>query len=206
MRTACIDTDPQGSCLAWGKRREETAPAIEGMNQPLDATLAKLRRMGADLVLIDSPPSIQPAINIAAARADLCLIVTGVGPEDIESVGSTTEIVRSLKKPCAIILNRCPPRAQSISLAKAALTTFKLPVCPTSLTQLVAHQYASANGQTAQEGEPGGKAATEIAAVWAWIKNQGWLEDEDAPAAAGQGSSCDGKAIGELCETRAHRR
>jgi chromosome partitioning protein len=72
-------------------------------------------------------------------------------------------------------------------MAKAALTAFKMPVCPTTLTQLVSHQYASAEGQTAQEMEPNGKAAREIEALWSWIKNNGWLEE--APAA--------GRRVGE---------
>jgi chromosome partitioning protein len=177
MKTAICDTDPQGSCLAWGKRREEPAPTIEGMDQPLGAKLALLKKLGADLVLIDTPPSIQPAINLAAANADLCLIVSGVGPEDVEAVGATADIVRSLKKPSAIILNRCPSRAQSVSMARAALTTFHLPVCPVALTQLVAHQYASADGLTASELEPNGKAARELEALWKWISAQGWLAE-----------------------------
>jgi chromosome partitioning protein len=185
LRAGLVDTDPQGSSIAWGKRREAPAPTIEGMDQPLTAKLSKLRRMGAQIVTVDSPPSIQPSINIAANAADLCLIVSGVGPEDVEAVGATVEIVRSLKKTAAIILNRCPPRAASISMARAALTTFKIPVCPVSLTQLVAHQYASANGLTAQEEEPDGKAAKEIASVWAWIRQQGWLQ-EAQPERAGE--------------------
>src|SRR4051812_38333543 len=162
-------------------------PAVEGTDQPLADKLLQLRNRGAEIVLIDTPPSIQPVINLAAQQADLCLIASGIGPEDVEAVGSTAEIIKNLRKPGAIILTRCPPRAQAISMAKAALTAFKLQVCPTTLTQLVSHQYASAEGQTAQEMEPNGKAAREIAALWNWINAQGWLDE--APAA--------GRRVGE---------
>jgi chromosome partitioning protein len=179
-RAAIIDTDPQGSCLAWARRREADMPAVEGTDQPLADKLLQLRNRGAEIVLIDTPPSLQPVINLAAHQADLCLIASGIGPEDVEAVGGTAEIVKNLRKPGAIILTRCPPRAQAVSLAKAVLTAFKLPVCPTTLTQLVSHQYASAEGQTAQEMEPHGKAAREVTALWNWLKSQGWLADEPA--------------------------
>lgn len=180
FKVAIVDTDPQGSCLAWARRREAEAPTVEGIEQPLADKLVKFRRRGADLVLIDTPPSVQPTINLAAQQADYCLIPSGVGPEDVEAVGGTADIVRNLKKPSAIVLTRCPPRAQAISLAKAALATFHIPVCPASLTQLVAHQYASAEGETVSEMEPNGRAAAEIAALWKWIVAQGWMQADTA--------------------------
>jgi hypothetical protein len=46
-----------------------------------------------------------------------------------------------------------------------------MPTCPTALTHLMSHPYASAEGQTAQEREPKSKAAAELAEVWAWLKS-----------------------------------
>lgn len=56
-------------------------------------------------------------------------------------------------------------------MARAALTAFPMPTCPTAITHLMSHPYASAEGQTAQEREPKGKAAAELAEVWAWLKS-----------------------------------
>jgi len=54
MRTAIIDADPQGTVLAWAKRREAKAPAVYGLDgTTLEARLAGLRAAKADLVVID---------------------------------------------------------------------------------------------------------------------------------------------------------
>ncbi len=50
-------------------------------------------------------------------------------------------------------------------------TAFPMPTCPTAITHLMSHPYASAEGQTAQEREPKGKAAAELASVWDWLKS-----------------------------------
>jgi len=140
--------------------------------QPPDAGCARRGKGqgGGDIVFIDTPPHAQPIINIAAEAADACLLVTGPYPEDLEQVGAVASIVSSLSKPAGIILNKSPPKTHALTLARAALTTFKIPTCPTSITHLVGHPYASAEGLSIQEREPDSKGAREIAAVWEWVK------------------------------------
>jgi chromosome partitioning protein len=70
-----------------------------------------------------------------------------------------------------IILNRTATKSSALQLALGALSTFGLPVCRTAIVQRVAHPYSSASGMTAQEYEPGGLAAKEIAQVWKWAKD-----------------------------------
>jgi hypothetical protein len=41
------------------------------------------------------------------------------------------------------------------------------------MAQLVTHAYASAEGETANEREPDGKAAKEVNSVYAWLKKEG---------------------------------
>src|SRR5262245_35425438 len=81
-KTAVIDADPQGTVIAWGKRRQFDAPAIVALAASTIAeVVADFRSKGAELVVIDTPPHAQPIINLAAAAADLALIVTGPYPE-----------------------------------------------------------------------------------------------------------------------------
>ena len=172
-RTCILDTDPQGTVVRWGKRREAAAPAVlalEGLN--IDAALRQLERRGGQVAIVDTPPHSQPIINMAVRAADAALLVTGPNPEDLEQVGVAAAIARGLKRPCGIILNKTMARVTSLTLARAALTSFQLPVCPIAVSQLVVHPYASAEGLTAQEREPESKAASELAAVWSWIKTK----------------------------------
>jgi len=172
-KAALIDTDPQGTVMAWGKRRKLDAPAVMGLGtHTIAQALAELQRQGAEMVVIDTPPHSQPIINLATASSGLALIVTGPYPEDLEQVGAVTAIVKNLGKPSAIILNKTPTRSHALTLARSALATFAMPICPTAITQLVTHPYASATGQTAQEREPSGKAAAELGELWQWLAQQ----------------------------------
>jgi hypothetical protein len=43
------------------------------------------------------------------------------------------------------------------------------------MTNLIVHSHAAAEGMTAQEREPKGKAATEIKSIWDWLVEKGIL-------------------------------
>ena len=172
-KAAIVDADPQGTIVAWGKRRQQPVPGIFPVAEmSISKAVAEAKRRGAEFVVIDTPPSTQPIINSAAGAADSCLIVTGVGIEDLEAIAPTAQIARALKKPAAIILNKTSRNA-TLNLAKAALGTFRIPVCPITISQLVAHQYAASSGETAQEYDSSSKAAQEIEQAYQWLKSQG---------------------------------
>ena len=171
IKVAILDADPQGTVVSWGRRRQFPAPAVTSLGaRGMVEALADLAERGAGLVVIDTPPHAQPVINFAASVADAALLVTGPYPEDLEQVGVVAGIVRGLDKPSGIVLNKTPSRTHALTLARAALTTFNMPLCPIAITQLVAHPYASAEGMSAQEWEPDSRAAAELAELWAWVK------------------------------------
>jgi chromosome partitioning protein len=158
--------------MAWGRRRKLDAPAIVALGAlTIAGAVRELAGRGADLVVIDTPPHAQPIISAAASVADAAILITGPYPEDLEQVGVAAGIVQSLGKPAGIVLNKTPPKSHALVLARAALTAFQLPICPTALTNLVSHPYASAEGLTAQEREPTSRAAAEVVEVWAWVKD-----------------------------------
>lgn len=133
--------------------------------------VAELEGRGAEFIVIDTPPHDQPIINIAAEVADAALIVTQPYPDDLQEVGVAAAILHRVGKAAGIVLNNTPTRAHALTMARAALTAFPMPTCPIAITHLMSHPYASAEGQTAQEREPKGKAAAELAEVWDWLKS-----------------------------------
>jgi chromosome partitioning protein len=170
-KAAILDADPQATIVSWGKRRQPSAPFILGLgNRSIRDALSEIEGRGGEFAVIDTPPHAQPIINIAAEAADASLVVTGPFPEDLEQVGAVISIVVRLAKPAGIVLNKTSPKATALSLARAALATFNLPTCPTAITQLVGHPYASAEGLSIQEREPSSRGTAEIAAVWEWAK------------------------------------
>lgn len=168
-----VDTDEQASMTKWGQRRPHAQPTIlHTAKGSVRQHLATLRRAKADLALIDTPPNVQPIINLAVAEADAALIITGVFFDDLEQVSVLVDMLKQLKKPAAIVLNRTPTRAAALTLARNALGTFNLPICPQPISLLVAHPYAGAEGLSASEREPNGRAAEELGKMWAWLVKQ----------------------------------
>lgn len=171
-RVAIIDADPQATVVAWGKRRKHNAPHIIALGGlTIASQIEALAGRGADLIVIDTPPHAQPIINMAAETAKACLIVTGAFLEELETVATMANIAKTLRRPSAIVLNRVG-RSHALTLARTALGTFGLPVCPIAMAQLVTHAYASAEGETANEREPGGKAAQEVTEVYNWLRKE----------------------------------
>ena len=151
LRTAIIDADPQGTILAWAKRRAAKAPAVYGLEgTTLETRLASLQAATADLVVIDTPPSVHPIIGMAAQASDLVLVVTGPYPDDLSAIGSTVQIAKGQGRGGGIILNRTPSKSSALQLARGALAVFELPICPTAIMQRVAHPYSSSEGMTAR--------------------------------------------------------
>ena len=169
-----IDTDPQGTVALWAKRRPHAAPTIVHIGSgTVEGHLATFRSAGADFVAIDTPPNVAPIINVAVTQANSVLIVCGVYGEDLEQVAVLADMVIKLEKPSAIILNRVPQGASALREARNALSTFRLPICPTAIIQRVTHPYASVEGLTASEREPGSKAAEELSKMYEWLKKEG---------------------------------
>ncbi|MBF0332656.1 MAG: ParA family protein [Alphaproteobacteria bacterium] len=168
-RSAIIDADPQGTIVAWASRRVAKAPAVVALDgQPLDATAARWRQAGAEVIVIDTPPHARAVIALAAELADVVLIPVRPSPDDLAAVGPTVEIVRALNRPYGIVFNAAPPRGAALALARAALSAFGH-VCPIAVVERLGHQYAAAEGLTVLEREPKSNGAEEIRAVWRWL-------------------------------------
>jgi len=173
QRVALLDADPQGTVVKWRARREAEAPTVVAVDgAAIEPTLKQLRAAGADLVVIDTPPHLRATVGIVSRVADAIIVPTRPTPEDLESLGETLGLVRGgPREPrTGLVFNAVPPRSAQLVLAKAAVAAFGLPVSPVAITERVGHPYASAEGLTAPEREPGSPAAGEIQLLWAWIR------------------------------------
>ena len=90
---ALIDTDPQGSLAAWWNERPSDAPAFVSTSlAQLPADIERLRLEGCRLVVIDTPPAINMAIQRVINLADLVVIPTRPSPHDLRAVAGTLEM------------------------------------------------------------------------------------------------------------------
>ena len=181
LAAAIIDTDPQKSATEWGEQREEAdidAPSVIALgSKSLASIVTDLRKRGASLVVIDTPPHSAPAINAALDVSTSAVMVTRPNPMDIRALEATWGIVCRMSKPSAVVFTQAPPgnRARALGLARGRLEELKIPFCPTPISYTLSFPYAQAEALAVQEREPTGKARAEIAEIWAWMKRNAIL-------------------------------
>lgn len=171
-RVCIIDADPQESATAWASAREAHTPIVATAQAgELEAALDAAKSEGMSFVVVDSPPHAAPAASQIARRAELVLIPVRPSAFDLAAVPAAVEIVRAAKVRGAFILSACPFRAPETGETRAALEAYGLPIVPQEITDRRAFARAVTTGSAVTEFESDGKAAEEIRALWAWIRD-----------------------------------
>jgi len=171
---AVIDLDPQASSAGWKDTRSDENPVVISIpHTRLNQALQTAANAGADIALIDTAPHSEAAAIAAARAADLILIPCRPGILDLRAIATTAELVKLAGKPAFVVLNSMPPRATNLLAdAKAAVAVHGVEVAPVVIQQRAAFAHSLTTGQTAEEYEPGGKAAEEIAELFAWVRSK----------------------------------
>lgn len=182
---AILDMDPQGTSYEWGKRRKATAmeqaeeagedPAEVAVNPAVIAVTQanykdewqRLKDLGADLVIIDTPARLDTWAMNAAELSDLVIIPAKPTVKDLERVEASIKLACTTEtRPAFIVLNQVRPQGDRTAQAEEFIKAKRYPVCPARLGFRVAFEDADTIGQTPQEYEPKGQAALEIAHVY----------------------------------------
>lgn len=175
VRTVLLDLDPQASATIWHDSREAEYPDVAPA-QPtrLPRMLEKAAEGGCGLAILDTPPNADNTTAAAIEAADYVLIPMRPAARDLAAVQSTIRYVRDVaRKPFAVLLSACPTNTRTITdEVAAALAEARVPLCPVRIHQRVAHYSHVNSGLTATEAEPSGKAAEELAQLWAWVAEQ----------------------------------
>jgi chromosome partitioning protein len=170
---ALLDLDPQTSATEWGDVRESEFPHVQSI-QParLTKTIAQMKEIGADVVVLDTAPHSEATALDAARASDLVLIPCKPSIMDLRALTKTIDLVKLVSVPAFAVLNGV--QHHSLSAAAEAAQTINehlgLPVCPVTLGERVAFNRCLITGHAAQEIEPQSKAAGEIASLRDWIE------------------------------------
>lgn len=169
---AVIDLDPQASAAGWKDSRPAETPVVVSIPATrLPQALDLARGAEAELVLLDTAPHSSDVALAAAEAADVVLIPCRAGILDLRAIGATARLAKIAGKPAYVVLNSLPPRATNvIADARDAVAVHGLEVAPVTIQQRAAFAHALTAGQTAQEYEPNGKAADEVAQLYAWLR------------------------------------
>lgn len=173
-----VDTDPQATASQWGQWRSGEAPDVIdcASHAPLPRKLAQAVELGAEFIVIDTPPHADIMAREACRAADLILIPCRPRTFDLSAARTTAELVKASGKPAFVVFVAGPPKA-SILYAEAAevIAATGLPMAPVMLPERGDFHHSTGAGRTAQEFAPKGKAAADVAALWSWVSQQvGW--------------------------------
>lgn len=168
--TLVIDLDPQTSAAEWKDARVEERPYVMAVpSSRLKKTLETAKEHEAEVAILDTAPHSEGTALEAARAADLILVPCQPSIMDLRAMRKTADLINHLKKPIYAVLNEVAPQGTVADEAGRAITAqFGIAVCPVRLGQRVAFNRCLLTGQTAQEYDPGGRAAQEIAALHAW--------------------------------------
>lgn len=166
---ALIDTDPQGSLAEWWNVRAAETPvfaqcAVAGLSD--DVT--RLRGLGINLLVIDTPPAIETTIAEVVRVADLVIIPARPSPHDLRAAGATVELVERLGKPLVFVINAAAPRARITAEAVFALSQHGT-LAPAMIHQRTAYAASMIDGRTVMELPNEERATAEIGALWDYV-------------------------------------
>lgn len=164
--TAIIDLDPQASAAKWSDRREAELPVVISAHASrLSRELARVEESGGELIILDTAPHSDSAALEAAKAADMVLVPCRPAILDLEAITNTLDLVRTVNANVHVVMNAVAAQGNEAKEAAEAIAGLDVPVCPVQLVNRVAFSRALISGQTAQEFEPDGKAASEASAL-----------------------------------------
>jgi chromosome partitioning protein len=168
--TAIIDLDPQASAADWADTRTTPPEAVAIPPARLAAVLDKFRANGCAFVVIDTGRDSNNAGYTAAQAADLILVPCRIGRFDFRALGRTLDLAKLAGKAAHIVFNDLAPRSTKLRAeAVEALAPTGCAIAPAHLSHRAIFRDAPTNGQTAQEAEPNGAGAAEVASLFAWV-------------------------------------
>lgn len=170
---AILDLDPQASATKWGDRREGDLPVVLSVHASrLGKEIERAREAGCELLFIDTAPHSDSAALEAIKHASLVVVPCRPAILDLEAITNTLELVNYKKIPVFVLLNSVAAVGVDGDEAVEAIKELGAEVCPQRLVNRVSFSRSLITGQSVQEIEPKGKAASEIKEVHKFIREQ----------------------------------
>lgn len=166
---AMVDTDPQGSLSDWWNARAADTPYYARVSVPrLEKDLERMRLLGIDLLIVDTPPAITSTIAEVIRLADLVVIPTRPSPHDLRAAGRTVDLVERFGKPMVFIINAATPRARITNEAVIALSQHGT-LAPSIIHHRTDFAASMIDGRTVMEIDGTCRSAVEVAQLWSYL-------------------------------------
>jgi chromosome partitioning protein len=180
---ALLDTDPQGSAIAWSNARATSSNGTSSRTKRLigeltvvaidpadvEDALREARRDRFTLAIIDTAPRAAPLAAAVIRAATFALIPQRPSAFDLAALDRTVAIVNAAKTPALIVLNACPARAPEVDEAREVCKGHGLAVADVAIGDRRAFARAVQTGRAVEEFSPRSPAAAEIRELWVLI-------------------------------------
>lgn len=180
LKTLGLDFDRQQTLAKWAARREKTREAFPDFAsahvQPAslqDWRGALTMREGRDLVIMDTPPSVEdhlPAIDGLGLAADLVLVPSVCTQDDVEAVAPWIRALSEKGLRATVILNRANRRTSSFGRMRGTLIKAGQ-VCPTEIPQLEDIHVPSVKGLTLLDYSKS-RGIAPFEEIWAYVRRE----------------------------------
>lgn len=166
-KVCIVDADPSQNSMTWFSTRGDIMPRIPVVANPnfrtIRATVEDLyNNQGYDIVIIDSPPSLERIAEEIILLAHLVIIpVTPTGGNDIWSTEQIAEKIQEMQKvkeraiPSFFAINKYQPHINVHKMFMAALEhhseTYEIKILDTKLNLRSAYGVANIHGQGVYE-------------------------------------------------------
>jgi len=169
-RVVVIDLDAQANLAEWFNDREAETPDYARCElDQLDDAVKTLTQGNYTLAVIDTPASDVAALRAALVVSDAVLMPVQPSPNDLRAAPATMQEIEKSGKRFALVLSRRVARTRISEDAIIALGNIGT-VCPVVIGSRTVYAAAMIDGRTAQEIEPNGPAADEVASLWKFAK------------------------------------
>jgi chromosome partitioning protein len=172
-----IDRDPQETTTKWWQRRQSLQPTprrpdlLDLDGTTLTGAAVMLRKRDKGVAFVDTRPAVSEPEAEAARVADMVIVPVRPSPDDLEAVGETLKILRRLDKRVVLVVNAAKNEVRARD-ARAALSRYPVPVCPTHIADRAVYLDASLEGRGVGEmrGSAARDAHAELLKLWTWIQ------------------------------------
>jgi chromosome partitioning protein len=187
LKVLVIDLDPQQSAERWHAIRQRTTgskddPSIAaGPYTKLPEMLRTARKLGAELVLIDTPPKLDKAITAALGPATMAIVPVKSSILDLQALEDCARIVdlARARSKTVVVMNAVPTGKARDAAAKEIARyaeRHELEAMPERLSELPAYAQGLKIGRGVTETDANGTAAKEITALLEAL----WARDADS--------------------------
>lgn len=180
-----LDFDAQGTLATWGRRREALRQALpDCLPVPVHqadlsdwrSAIKKARTSGADVIFIDTPPSVE--VNISAilslsAEADILLVPCQPSQDDLDSAAPWMERLIGAGVRAAFVLNKANRRTRSFGAIRTRLLSLGH-MCPVEVPALEEIAEASGKGLGVLDLSRSASGET-FAGMWSYVAREARL-------------------------------